>query len=251
MSLMEKKYEDPWLGVVTLRKSSRARRISIRLRRDASVLVTMPFTTRFSSGMAFLDEHKSWAVLARHKVMDAAAARDAAPHNADIPGGEELAAYVERLRKVAKMVLPARVGELAERYGFGPVRVCIKHNSSNWGSCSVRGNVNLNLNLVRVPQLLRDYVILHELSHTRHMDHGAAFHELLESLCHDNLNRMLQDGDEYALQFLGNAAQYASEHHLTVPHMAAEGSVPTVVWPSGMPAIHRFLQNELKDYKLV
>ena len=94
------------------------------------------------------------------------------------------------------MLLPRRLSELAERYGFSYGRVFIKHNSSNWGSCSARGNINLNLNLVRLPQLLRDHVILHELCHLRHPNHGREFHALLERLDADNLQeafRQLQD----------------------------------------------------------
>ena len=106
-------------------------------------------------------------------------------------GAERLAfqriADVERLRKDAKLVLPARCRSLAERYGFTVNKVFIKHNRSNWGSCSAKGNINLNLNLVRLPAELRDYVILHELCHLKELNHGAAFHALLESLCVDLL----------------------------------------------------------------
>ena len=65
---------------------------------------------------------------------------------------------------------------------------------SNWGSCSELGNINLNLNLMRLPEHLRDYVMLHELCHLRHLDHGPEFHALLESLCpgHRALNRELR-----------------------------------------------------------
>ena len=79
--------------------------------------------------------------------------------------------------------LPARLAELAKEYSFEYNQVRIKHNVSNWGSCSRKGNINLNLNLVRVPEDLRDYVLLHELCHLRHPNHGPEFHALLESLC--------------------------------------------------------------------
>ena len=103
---------------------------------------------------------------------------------------------IEAMRQEAKMLLPRRLSELAERYGFSYGRVFIKHNSSNWGSCSARGNINLNLNLVRLPQLLRDHVILHELCHLRHPNHGPEFHALLERLGADNLRRLAETGEE-------------------------------------------------------
>lgn len=102
---------------------------------------------------------------------------------------------VEELRKLAKEVLPARLAELAALYGFEYSGVRIKHNVSNWGSCSAKKNINLNLNLVRLPDDLRDYVLLHELCHLRYLNHGPEFHSLLESLCpnHRNLARQLKD----------------------------------------------------------
>lgn len=93
---------------------------------------------------------------------------------------------VESLRAAAKAFLPSRVEELASAHGFEYAAVRIKHNVSNWGSCSVKGNINLNLNLMRLPEDLRDYVILHELCHLKYMNHGPQFHALLESLCPDH-----------------------------------------------------------------
>ena len=90
---------------------------------------------------------------------------------------------IEAMRKEAKRVLPVRLAELARIYSFEYNQVRIKNNVSNWGSCSRKGNINLNLNLMRVPEDLRDYVMLHELCHLRHPNHGPAFHALLESLC--------------------------------------------------------------------
>ena len=92
-------------------------------------------------------------------------------------------AQVEALRAQAKAQLPPRLAELAAPYGFHYNKVFIKNNISNWGSCSVRGNINLNLRLVTLPQELQDYVMLHELCHLREMNHGPRFHALLESVC--------------------------------------------------------------------
>lgn len=95
----------------------------------------------------------------------------------------EQAAEVERLRARAKAALPPRLAELAALHGFTYNQVRIKHNRSNWGSCSELGNINLNLNLMRLPEHLRDYVMLHELCHLRYLNHGQEFHALLESVC--------------------------------------------------------------------
>ena len=102
---------------------------------------------------------------------------------------------VKQLRAEAKAYLPARLRELADLNGFRFNQVRIKHNVSNWGSCSVKGNINLNLNLMRLPEELRDYVMLHELCHLKHLNHGPEFHTLLESVCpeHRRLQRQLKD----------------------------------------------------------
>lgn len=102
---------------------------------------------------------------------------------------------VAELRKQAKAFLPGRLAELAAQHGFSYNQVRIKHNVSNWGSCSVKKNINLNLNLMRLPAELQDYVMLHELCHLKYMNHGKEFHALLESVCpnHKALRRQLRD----------------------------------------------------------
>ncbi len=102
---------------------------------------------------------------------------------------------VAELRRQAKAYLPGRLAELAAQHGFSYNQVRIKHNVSNWGSCSVKKNINLNLNLMRLPAELRDYVMLHELCHLKYMNHGKEFHALLESICpnHKALRRQLRD----------------------------------------------------------
>lgn len=102
---------------------------------------------------------------------------------------------VAQLRKEAKACLPGRLRELAALHGFSVNSVRIKHNVSNWGSCSAKGNINLNLNLMRLPEDLQDYVMLHELCHLRYMNHGKEFHALLESLCpnHMELRKRLKE----------------------------------------------------------
>lgn len=99
------------------------------------------------------------------------------------------------LRRQAKAYLPGRLAELAAEHGFSYNQVRIKHNASNWGSCSAKKNINLNLNLMRLPEELQDYVMLHELCHLKYMNHGKEFHALLESVCpnHKTLRTKLRE----------------------------------------------------------
>jgi predicted metal-dependent hydrolase len=182
---MEKKYIDEVVGEVTLRKTARARGIGIRVHSDGSTSVSMPSWVRYDAGIRVLEARREWILAAREKFAKRNTGLDASASNVDI----------EKMREKARAELPPRLLELARLHGFKVNGVRVKHNRSNWGSCSVRGNINLNINLVRLPAELRDYVLLHELCHLRHMNHGREFHALLESVCpgHLELRRELKN----------------------------------------------------------
>ena len=156
---MEKIFDDPDTGSITIRKNVRSRRVTLRVNPRRGVTVTIPYFVPYKAGLEFFLAKKDWVM----KVQERQRERIGSEH---IPTPEE----IEALRKTAKEVLPARLHELAARYSFEYNSVRIKHNSSNWGSCSRKGNINLNLNLVRLPDELRDYVILHELCHLKRTD---------------------------------------------------------------------------------
>ena len=82
---------------------------------------------------------------------------------------------ISTLRKEAKDYLPQRTERLAVAHGFTYSGVTVKNISSRWGSCSATNHINLNIHLVRLPEHLSDYVILHELTHTVHKNHSDRF----------------------------------------------------------------------------
>lgn len=108
---------------------------------------------------------------------------------------------VEVLREEAKILLPQKLSYFSDQYGFHFHKVTIKHNSSNWGSCSRAGNINLNLNLIRLPEPLCDYVLLHELCHLKEPNHGPRFHALLERLCLCNIRHLINLGSPDAMKY--------------------------------------------------
>jgi predicted metal-dependent hydrolase len=88
-------------------------------------------------------------------------------------------------RTSARKYLVNRLNHLAVKYGFKYNRVFIKNQKTRWGSCSGENNINLNVNLVRLPDELIDYTILHELVHTRIKSHGQRFWHQLDRLLGD------------------------------------------------------------------
>ena len=81
--------------------------------------------------------------------------------------------------------LVERLNEFCSRNGFKYHRVFVKNQKTRWGSCSDKNNINLNVNLVRLPDELIDYVILHELVHTRVKNHSNRFWEELSKFVED------------------------------------------------------------------
>lgn len=83
--------------------------------------------------------------------------------------------YENYLLHVAKKYLKERTSELSVKYGFSIKRISVRGQKTRWGSCSRRGNISLNYNLLKFRKEVIDYVIVHELSHTRQLNHSKKF----------------------------------------------------------------------------
>lgn len=89
-------------------------------------------------------------------------------------------ASLRALRKEAEQLLPQRITALAQKTGLSFKSVAVKHLKSRWGSCSSAKDITLNIFLMQLPWHLIDYVLVHELTHTKVMRHGAPFWQELE-----------------------------------------------------------------------
>ena len=162
------------LGAVLLAKSKKARRLSMTVRPDRGIRVAVPYRTSFKEGMAFLESNIGWA----RKNLDRVR-RIERQHKTILSNLPPIS------RAAARGVLVKRLDELAREHGFAYNRVFIRNQKTRWGSCSANDNINLNVNLVRLRPGLMDYVILHELVHTKTKNHSKRFWSQLDELVGD------------------------------------------------------------------
>jgi predicted metal-dependent hydrolase len=183
------------LGEVYFVKSQRARKLSIRINQAGEVRVSLPRFVSQKQAERFLLSKQPWIQkhLQKLKVRDC---KDSLPPNGgfvQIRGKEHRvqllreepdveAAIWRMLQKEAKDYLPRRVKELSEQHGYKISGIKIRKMRTRWGSCSAAKNINLNSWLVMLPEYLSDYVILHELVHTKIPDHSSRFWEELDGI---------------------------------------------------------------------
>lgn len=183
--LQKRVIEYPGLGPVTFWRRAGNRSIRISVKAERGVLVTYPWYTPFAQAERFLLQNSSRLnqMLSRVGKQN----RKSLLQNYLNSAIEE--PKLTRLRQRAKEALPLRTAQIAaamrtlHKRPFAYQRIAIKLNKTNWGSCSAKNNINLNLALPLLPDALRDYVIIHELCHLEHHNHSAEFHRLLNSSC--------------------------------------------------------------------
>lgn len=176
----KKTVQVPGIGEVLLVKRRGATRLRISVSPRRGVAVSMPWLLPYAVAEKFLLSKRQWVTdtMKRQALRQQEAVLTG--KTAAVPDDP---AELERMREKARALLEPKLREAAARHGFGfKGRVAIKNNVTNWGSCSSKGNINLNMRLVLLPERLQDYVILHELCHLRYQNHGPQFHALLDSL---------------------------------------------------------------------
>ncbi len=209
-------------GEVVLKKNPRARTIRIRVHPEKGVQVVAPASCRDELAINFVIEKEVWIrkSLARmahtkqkltvftvdchfktfaHELVLQQHAKSTL--KMELKGGKLIVYYPENvsylhervqeftrkailqtLRIEAKKYLPLRTRELAESHGYNVNEVSVRNNKTRWGSCSGKNNISLNIHLMRLPERLIDYVIMHELVHTKVKNHSKYYWDALEKV---------------------------------------------------------------------
>ncbi len=178
------------VGPVLFERSSRARRVVISVKPSAAVRVAVPYGSSFQRAEEFAYARVDW--IQRHL------ARMKAYSQSD---GTGKSAVNSIDREEAKRRLTARLEYLAARHGFTYNRVFIRNQKTRLGTCSNRNNIGLNVKVSCLPEELMDYVILHELAHTRVKNHGKEFWMLMDELVGDGKAKAARVR-EYSLRHL-------------------------------------------------
>lgn len=181
------------IGDVNFARSSRARNLSIRINQQGEVRVTIPRLVSQKRAERFFISKEQWVRqrLSGLTHKDCRKTLPAEGGSVQIRGkeftvelhndNEDVEAVIWRLlQKEARSYLPGRVSELSEKHGFQITGLKIRRMKTRWGSCTARNSINLNSWLVMLPEHLSDYVILHELVHTRVPDHSKRFWDELD-----------------------------------------------------------------------
>jgi predicted metal-dependent hydrolase len=197
------------------RRGSRSLRLSVTP--AGQVRVSIPSWTPYAAGLKFAESKQRWIDSQQHPVGQLASGQPIGKAHhlrfVQTPGGAVSsrvkateviishpaalaisspyvqtaaeAASVRALRQQAEALLPQRLAKLAAMHGFQYRSVAVKRLKSRWGSCDAQGQIILNLFLMQLPWSCIDYVLLHELTHTRVLRHGPDFWKVMRLLLPD------------------------------------------------------------------
>ncbi|GAC1386811.1 MAG: hypothetical protein NVS1B7_7100 [Candidatus Saccharimonadales bacterium] len=203
-----KTFNLPAIGTVSIYKRRGAKAMKLSITHDNQIRVTLPLWVPYKVGVDFVYAKAAWIATkqtptillepgshigkahqlkfvhetGRQKIATRIAGSEVRvllPNQTEwrSPAAQAAAKAASKraLKNQADSLLPKRLRTLAEQHGFSYRSVSVKHMKSRWGSCSSQQDIILNTYLMQLPWHLIDYVMLHELVHTRIMAHGDTF----------------------------------------------------------------------------
>lgn len=206
------------IGEVTLSKRRSARSLRLRVTANGEVHVSLPKWLPYNSGVYFVEKKKSWILEQKSKnqkiiikhgsqigktyslyfevtdktdsvktkiVGQKIIVSSSLDFNSHAVQTKAISACERALKKEAETTLPSQLQLIAKQYGFSYKNLVIRKLTSRWGSCSSHKIITLSYFMVQLPDELINYVILHELVHTQHLNHSRDFWHKLEELVPD------------------------------------------------------------------
>lgn len=152
---------DPEFGEIKIRKSAWAKYIKFSIDTSGKLAISTPTNCSEKYVKKILEKNRT-------KIRDSLPVKDPNLQRARD-------AQKKILTKKAKEYLPYRLDFWAKKFGYEYKQLRFSHANTRWGSRSSSGTISLNIGLMKLPEALRDYVIIHELAHINHMDHSTAF----------------------------------------------------------------------------
>lgn len=153
--------------IINIIKSKR-KSIGLEIRGDGSIVVRTPGFLSEYMICEFVEKHRNWIEEKRKHIIE----RNRNADRIRFPEYNSLSAEDKALIREKYL---ERVNHYSKIMGVEINRLTIRNQRTRWGSLSSRKNMNLNYRLYYMPQELLDYVVVHELSHVRHMNHSKEF----------------------------------------------------------------------------
>ena len=175
--------------------------VGLEIRPSGQVILRAPLAMSQAQMMRFLNEKHDW--LKKHMFLVRAKQAD----GVDAPAQPQLTtAEIRTLADQALTQIPPRVAHYAKIIGVTYGRITIRNQTTKWGSCSSKGNLNFNCLLLLAPPEIADYTIVHELCHRKVMNHSPAFWALVEAVMpdyKDKIKWLKQHGGEMMRRMCG------------------------------------------------
>jgi hypothetical protein len=184
MLALRKIVQDTDLGQISYESSQRAQRVNVTVKSPRFVRVAVPHGVSWRTAERFVATHRLWIKKQQLKLRSGSTKILLAPPENSV---------------AAKAEISQRLTELAEAFGFQYGQVSFRNQKTRWGSCSRKNNISLNLKLVRLPQHLQDYILLHELVHTRVKNHGPRFWQHLDTVTNAKAKVLARELRQYRL----------------------------------------------------
>lgn len=234
-----------WPPRYTIRRSTRAKNVSLRLYPGHGLEVVLPSTRRHFDTLAFLNKHREWVLKHAQKLkmvldlqnsalifpdrielssvnetIDIIYRRIEATNNISLHAQKNTVIFygaidslsrcvpliMQHLKKLAHHYFSRWLAELCEECKLSFEKLSIRSQRTVWGSCTECRHIQLNYKILFLPRELARYVLIHELCHTIHLDHSAAFWNMVECFAPDYKHHVkaLHEADQYIPKWINS-----------------------------------------------